>query len=407
MSLLEVEREAHQENSSKEREAIKQVLLNEVELRLILGEFGARFDLEKLKKFKPDNSWGGFVRNRLSLGSFRLPNGINAQAAYNKWSPYSVVVEDDKPVLYNDDEAIGVIEFIQPEQVHDEILSTGERFRDIAHVSPQGGIHVMYSSECALKDRGEDCLFCGFNERAKDPEHNKVLLKTPKQVAEIYDIARRHGIGNHIRLTGGFVPERREIEYYLDVADAIQEKYDYFYGVAVIGAPADFSVIDKYREAGYENISTNLEVWDKNIFAAMCPGKEKRNGGWQNWVNALEYAVGVFGKGNVHTNFVGGLEPKQSILEGIEYLASKGIVPHFSAFRPVPGTPLEGYRSPEASWHWDLLLKATEIFKRNGFTTLQLYSGPASGPHAAEVFRIITGDFEGDTLNTWKFPALV
>ena len=51
-------------------------------------------------------------------------------------------------------------------------------------------------------------------------------------------------------LTGGFVPERRELEYYLDVADAIREQYSTFYGVGIIGAPVDYSVLHKYKEAG-------------------------------------------------------------------------------------------------------------------------------------------------------------
>jgi len=263
----------------------------------------------------------------------------------------------------------------------------------------------MYSDECSLKDQGEDCLYCGFNERAKDGTR-KVLLKSPRQIAEAYDIARQAGVANHFRITGGFVPERRELEYYLDVADAIREKYSSFYGVAIVGAPADLSVIPNYKEAGYSHISTNIEVWDKNIFATMCPGKEKRNGGWQHWVDALEYSVEVFGKGNVHSTIVGGLEPKEKTLEGIEYLASKGVICHFSVFRPERGTPLEGYRSPEAWWHWELLDKATEIYRHYGFTTLQLYSGPASGPHSATVFQIKQGKFEGDRLEQWKFPSI-
>jgi len=104
---------------------------------------------------------------------------------------------------------------------------------------------------------------------------------------------------------------------------------------------------------------------------------------------------------------VGGLGPIDSTLEGIEYLASKGIVCHFSVFRPEEGTPLKGYRSPEAEWHFRLVDEATTIFQRYGFNTQQMYSGPASGPHAGEVFRIKQGLFTGDSLDQWSYPALV
>jgi hypothetical protein len=387
-------------------EAAKKVLLDEARLGLELTERGISFNAEEIKPFQdlvelssPFNRQGG-------LTSFYLPHGITARSGQNRWTPYSLVVEENKPVLYEEKTRIGEISFIKPNPVSQELLSSGEKVRDIVNVNTQGGIHVTYSNECSLKDLGEDCLFCAFNERAKDGVFNKVLLKSPRQVAEAYKIARTAGAGNHFRITGGFVPERRELEYYLDVADAIKETYSSFYGVAVVGAPADLSVLPKYKEAGFANISTNIEVWDKNVFAAVCPGKEKRNGGWQHWVDSLEASVDIFGKGNVHSTIVGGLEPLETTLEGIEYLASKGIVCHFSAFRPEKGTALEGYRSPEAAFHWELLDKGTDIYRRYGFNTLQLFSGPASGPHSADVFRIKSGEFEGDRLTQWKFPSL-
>ena len=388
------------------KDDVRQLLLDEAKLSLNITEKGISYDAEEIKRFlDPIELKSGFNRGG-GITGFSLPHGYSTRGHFARWTPYSLVIKDARPVLYDDGERIGEITFNKGNPVSEKLLSTGEKVRDITNVTAQGGLHVMYSNECSLKDLGEDCLYCAFNERAKDGARNKVLLKSPRQVAEAYDIARRAGAANHFRITGGFVPERRELEYYLDVADAIKETYSSFYGCAVVGAPADLSVLSKYKEAGFANVSTNIEVWDKNIFAAMCPGKEKRNGGWQHWVDALEYSVELFGRGNVHSAIVAGLEPLESTLEGIEYLASKGVVCHFSAFRPEKGTPLEGYRSPSSEWHWELLDKATDIFRRYGFTTLQMYSGNASGPHSAQFFQIKAGEFEGDKLVPWKFPSL-
>lgn len=396
---------AHSEQKQS-KEAAQQVLLAEARLGLELTELGISFNPEEIRPFQDQVELASPYNRHGGLTSFYLPHGITARSSHSRWTPYSLVVEDSKPVLYDEKTRIGEIRFIKPHEASQKLLVGGEKVRDIVNINSQGGVHVTYSNECSLKDLGEDCLFCAFNERAKDGAYNKVLLKTPRQVAEAYVIAREAGAGNHFRITGGFVPERRELEYYLDVADAIKEKYNSFYGVAVVGAPADLSALPKYKEAGYANISTNIEVWDKNLFAAICPGKEKRNGGWRHWVDSLEASVDIFGKGNVHSTIVGGLEPKESTLEGIEYLASKGIVCHFSAFRAEKGTALEGYRSPEAAFHWELLDKGTDIYRRYGFNTLQLFSGPASGPHSADVFRIKAGEFEGDTLTQWQYPSI-
>jgi hypothetical protein len=323
-----------------------------------------------------------------------------------------LLVEDNKPVLYDEDRRIGEVEFHKANPAVDELLEqeigTGDKFRDVASVNSEGGMAIAYSNECSLQDLGEDCLFCGLNIRAKDGSANKVFLKSPKQIAAAYTLARKAGTGNHLRISGGFVPERRELEYYLDAVEAIREGagYNDLYVSTIIGAPNDLSIIHKYKEAGVSVLSNNLEVWDKDIFKAICPGKDKRNGGWRHWVDSLEYAVGVFGKGNIHTTIVAGLEPKQGILDGIEYLASKGIICHFSQFRPIPGTKLEGYRSPEAAWHWDLVVKGADIYRRYGFTTNQLYAGPASGRPTFNVFRINAGEFVDNKLPQWKFPNL-
>ncbi len=406
MAIAELEQTKRLHVEAYDKEAAKQILINEAKLGLFLAEKGINYNPDEIRPFQDDYEQSSAYNRQRGLTGISLPHGVTARGGFNRFTPYSLVVEDRKPVLYDDGTRIGEISFHKAHPVTRELLSDGEKFRHVANVSQEGGISVAYSNECSLKDKGEDCLFCSINERAKDGALNKVLIKSPKQVAEAYHLARQAGVGNHFRITGGFVPERREQEYYLDVADAIRERYDSFYGVGIIGAPSEFSVLHKYKEAGFANISHNLEVWDRNLFAAICPGKEKRNGGWQHWVDSLEYAVDIFGKGNVHTNVVGGLAPLDSTLEGIEYLASKGIICHFSAFRPEKGTPLEGYRSPEAAWHWELLDKGTEIFRRYGFTTLQLYSGPASAPHHGQVFQIKYGEFEGGRLAQWKFPSL-
>ncbi len=406
MSVAELEITREADVVTYDKEAAKQVLLDEVRLGLLLAEKGINYNPAEIREFQDYYEHTSAYNRQRGLTGISLPHGVTARGGFNRFTPYSLVVENHKPVLYDDGARVGEISFHKAHPVTETVLSSGEKFRHVANVSQEGGVSLAYSNECSLKDKGEDCLFCSINERAKDGVLNKVLIKSPRQIAEVYHLARQAGVGNHFRITGGFVPERREQEYYLDVADAIRERYSSFYGVGIIGAPSDFGVLHKYREAGFTNISHNLEVWDRNLFAAICPGKEKRNGGWQHWVASLEYAVNVFGKGNVHTNIVGGLAPLQSTLEGIEYLASKGIVCHFSAFRPEKGTPLEGYRSPEAAWHWELLDKGTEIFRRYGFTTLQLYSGPASAPHHGQVFQIKYGEFEGERLAQWKFPSL-
>ena len=392
----------------KKKEAIKELLLAEARLSTNLAEKGIFFNKEEITKHRIAKSGLNSVKGGDNL-SFKLPHGIGASGHFTPWTPYSIVVENGNFILYDDKTPIGEITFSDraPNPLLDALLSDGQRFRNILSLSEEAGsVSVGYSKECALKETGEDCLFCIIN--VGDGKYTERLhpILTPKIVAEAYGLARKAGLANHFKISGGFVPERRELEYYLDVAEEIVKKYPDFYGAAVIGAPADLTILKKYKDAGYQNLSHNLEIWDKNIFAAICPGKDKRNGGQQHWIKSLEAAVDIFGKGHVDSNIIAGLEPKSSLLEGLEYLASKGIVARSSRFRPIPGTPLEGYRSPTADFHWEIVDKLSDIYIRYGFTLNQLTGKAAANSLPLELFRIKTGDFEGDKLTTWKYPAL-
>jgi hypothetical protein len=388
------------------KEAIKQRMLSEVRLAIELNDSGISFNPEEIKHLRKTETIPYPFQGRLPGVAFTLPHGIKASGRQNKWTPFSIRVEEGTPILYNENNPISEITFFE-DPVHpvlDKTLGSGQKVRSILRIDPHGQIDVSYSAECSLKDAGEDCQFCSINVRERDPE--RALLQHSRQIAEAYDIVRQAGYGRNFKISGGFVPERRELEYYIDVVEAIREKYDTFKGVAVIGAPADPSILSKYKEAGYTDLSHNLEVWDKNLFAHICPGKSRRNGGWQHWVKSLEAAVEVFGKGHVHSNFVGGLDTKDAFLDGIEYLSSKGVVAHFGMFSPQNNTGLAGRRTPEPWYHWELADKATDIQLRYGFTTEQMYRGPGTGDHTGRIYRIKKGDFEGDKLDIYQFPPI-
>jgi len=388
------------------KDAIKKKLLAEAKLAIELNDLGVSYDPAEIFPLRTTETIPYPFSGRLPGAAFRLPHGIKASGKHTKWTPFSIRVADGKPHLFNEEEHLGEIKFHE-EPVHavlEERISTGQKVGGILRIDPHGQIDVSYSRECSLKDAGEDCLFCSINVREKDPD--RVDLQFPAHIAQGYDLVRKAGFGRHFKISGGFVPERRELESYIDVVEAIRAKHEDFKGVAVIGAPADLSVLAKYKEAGYTDLSHNMEVWDKDLFGFICPGKARQNGGWQHWVDSLEAAVEVFGKGHVHSNFVGGIDTKEVFLEGIEYLASKGVVAHFGTFSPQKNTGLEGRLTPEPWYHWELVDRATDIQLRYGFTTEQMYRGPGTGDHTGRVYRIKKGDFEGDYLDIYQFPAL-
>ncbi|HWR30447.1 MAG TPA: radical SAM protein [Negativicutes bacterium] len=325
---------------------------------------------------------------------FSTPTGLNIQFRWDARSPYSIRLRSGQYALFFEEEELFPITFLDRPAYYDLQTTDGEAMSQVAIYRRKGALFVAYSNECFLKEKGQDCLFCNIN-ATKDiyGEVEGISWKTPRQIGETVAAAYKNG-ARHITISGGFIPERREVDYYFDVAESIQEltgRSD-FNGTAVIGAPLDLEVIDRYKEVGYRTIGMNIEVWNKHMFNAICPGKAVHCGGWDHWVNALEYAVKVFGFGRVRSNIVSGIETKQSMLEGIEYLAGKGVICFPEAWCPNPGSALEGHRSPEPGWHYDVALKTAAIFRKAGFTYDQLYdcyASPDSLVH--DIYRIEDG----------------
>jgi biotin synthase-related radical SAM superfamily protein len=253
-------------------------------------------------------------------------------------------------------------------------------------------VGFAYSNECVYKEKGEDCLFCNINYNSKlYTEKYGPHWRNPKQIAEAVKAAFNLKISDHIIISGGVIAERRELEYYVDAAEEIKKALgvNEFNGTAVVTAPLDLNNLNKFKEAGFRTTGMNLEFWDKDFYKAICPGKANDSGGWEHWVKALEYAVGVFGWGRVRSNFVAGIEPKAKTLDGFEYLGSKGVVFSFNIWAPNVGSAFEGHRSPDTSWYVDLAAKAATIWKKNGFTYDRIHDATA-GDHKLpnDIYRI-------------------
>jgi len=296
---------------------------------------------------------------------FRIPAGLDVGVRPNADSPYSLEYENGGFYVARNGEPLWErVEFESRPRFIDGVTSDGRAFKEIGNILTDKCLAIWFSHECAFKERNETCLFCDINTGEGDK-----FLKTAKQIAELAKAAFAEGAANRVDFTGGVIAERREIEYYSDAIEAIKDAVgsDEVTSSACVSAPRDFDNIVRLKEAGFTHITLNLEIWDKNIFNTICPGKA-RSTGYERWLEAEKFAVDTFGFGHVRCNFVTGIEPKFKTLEGIEYLAGIGVYANPNRFAPHPGTPFEGTRSTTVEWFYDLNVKAAEIQLRYGLT---------------------------------------
>ena len=303
---------------------------------------------------------------------FYLPVGnYRVHIRWNLQSPFVLVNEDGVFNIVRDGRVVVEnIRFAKRADYYSKKTSDGADMRAIAQDAGYGNIFIVYSNECCLKDKGQDCLFCNIN-ATKDlyGEEQNINWKNANQIAETVVECYKNGF-DHLTVSGGFVPERREVDYYADIAEAIQDRLGVseFNGTACVGAPDDLEVIEKYKEAGFSSIATNIEIWDEKMFDVICPGKTQLCGGRKNWIDTLNAEVDVFGKFHVRSTLVSGIEPKNSLIEGIDTLVSKGIVALPSQWYVNVGSALEGHRTPDPEWHWDVFEKTKAIYLKNGLT---------------------------------------
>jgi hypothetical protein len=72
---------------------------------------------------------------------------------------------------------------------------------------------------------------------------------------------------------------------------------------------------------------------------------------------------------------VAGLEPRRSALDGVAWLAERGIHGVPIPWAPAPGSALEGHRTPTAGWHVELLARVLDIWERHGLPAERHSSG--------------------------------
>ncbi len=141
------------------------------------------------------------------------------------------------------------------------------------------------------------------------------------------------------------------------------------------------------KEAGAAEIKYNVETMDPEVFAKVCPGLDL-----EYIIESLEHAVAVFGKGHVFSNFLIGMgESDETVVRGIETLASKGVI---TILRKVNPSPLRaGEISIEPVSAARLLKLATEsrhIYEKYGLHPEKALTGclPCTGCDVTPVVDI-------------------
>jgi uncharacterized radical SAM superfamily protein len=289
------------------------------------------------------------LRTRAGLGSgleVILPQGLytNIPVAedFSKESPYILHRTDNGGyVIYLEDEPVAPIELAPRPAWYDKQTVSGTRMDRVGTL--QGTYLAVYPSKVCdywiEEPQRINCKFCsvGLNLGCDDASE--------KSVADVVEAVGEAVAENSITYVD-FNTGHYEGDTYLDILEpyirALKKRFGLLIGVQ---APPhhDLSRYRHLKKIGVNRVSFCFELWDRERFQEVCPGKHRQYG-LDRYLEAVEYCASVFHTTN--GEIVAGLEPPEKSIEAIDWITSVGAVPTVCVFRPLKGTDYEDQPPP-------------------------------------------------------------
>jgi radical SAM family protein len=332
----------------------RDVRRNPALLKLDLYCKGMRIDDECF----PERSGGRrILRTRAGLGSgleVVLPEGLWTNVPvvedFAKLSPY-VLRSNGEGFRIDRDDLGPVAAVAVPDQPawYERRTSTGKPMRRVGTL--QGtylGIYPAKVCDYWRPESREQCHFCsvGLNLGADDADEKSV-----REVIEVVKAARRESGITYVDFNTGHYRG----DTYLDILEPYIVRVKEETGLLVGVQTPPHHDLARYRELrrmGVNRVSFCFELFDRERFEEVCPGKH-REYGLDRYLRAIEYCareVGATGRGFepwvVQGEIIAGLEPPEDSIAAIDWITAAGAVPTVCVFRPLRGTGLEDAAPP-------------------------------------------------------------
>jgi len=234
----------------------------------------------------------------------------------------------------------------------DQIIVDGEEYktRDFLSIVGLDRISILLFDGCANWNTGMPCKFCDMHPK---PQTARVVIPSTNElfsgdldaitwwntkknillhgVSEAYKRVKNN-IGPHYHnfIMAGALPNASDTwEFVLELLKYI--KNDLIGDTIVNVQPhSNINNLLDLKHCGIEQVQYNIEVFGEAPYNDICINKIP----YRVFIEKLIEAVNVFGKGNVRSNFVLGLQPVDEVYEGVSMLAELGVVPDYSIFQP-------------------------------------------------------------------------
>lgn len=303
-------------------------------------------------------------------------------------SPYLIDLVDGRLALVDEGDVIEFVDLWPKPHYYDLKTSSGIPMSHIASARPQR-LNIFQSSYCHFWADQKECRFCDIVTHTKQQKNELGVPSrlSPQDVSEtIREALKEPGRFTGICLTSGSVLKGaslfdHEVEYYIETLQAIGENFasKKFPSELIASAFNEKQLARLYEETGLMSYTSDLEVLGEEKFNWICPGKAE-SVGYRQWQERLFRAVDIFGRGNVGTGLVGGVElarphgfiseedALKSTLDEAEYLAEHGVTTFFIVWVPRPGSAFRDQKNPSLEYFVRLARGLHQLRVKYGLT---------------------------------------
>jgi hypothetical protein len=204
-----------------------------------------------------------------------------------------------------------------------------------------GGAALAFFSprNCYFFKDGTQCGFCSLDGTAEETKEFKSVLSEGDVRQTVRAALASDGPRiEQVMIVGGNMRDLdRGFRHHVTLAAAAADEIEQAGKAEVVSIhiatmpPRDLRLIELLRRFSNVHVMFNLEVWDRETFSKVCPGKQ-RDYGRDGMLSALECLRDTIGTYRAHSVLVTGLEPAETTVAGATALAEMGISPIINVY---------------------------------------------------------------------------
>lgn len=287
----------------------------------------------------------GNVGLQLRVGTSKLIANVPVFNHFTSHSPYIIENDDSNNYVIRNlnTNSYFPIEVVQSPSWYLETISNGNRVGQYILREGEDTLICSITKSCGYVYHNQQCRFCAIDANSM---HNTAESESEryKSIIEAIEKALMYSSKDiqSINLTGGnTLRADKGVNRYLKIIRFIRARSTI--PICVECSPPDLNdSLMVLRDEGVNAVMMNIEVWDERLRELFMPGKSTIS--VKRYIDAWKYAVNIFGKGNVSSVLIIGLEKEQIEKEAIDGILSCGVMPSIMPFRPNDGAVLENFR---------------------------------------------------------------